>query len=155
MIRSREMLLLAGFLASCYRYSPAPAPSVATGEHVRLALHTPTSPELTRVLGADVAAVEGQVVGASATDLTVAVAATLKPGIANAAPRRMVWAGERVVIPVAAVAGTERRALDRTRTTRLAALAAVAGVVAVRLVVSVAGGGSSGGDGDGGGVPPP
>ena len=155
-VTSRKILLLAGLLASCYRYVPVGGP-VAPGGHVRLALHTPTSPELTRVLGAEVVAVEGQLLRASDTELTLAVTATLKPplGTASPAPRRAVWAGEQVVIPAAAVSGMELRSLDRGRTTRLAAISAVAAVVAVRLIVAVAGGGGSGGDDGGGGVIPP
>jgi hypothetical protein len=155
-VTSRRILLFAGLLASCYRYVPTGG-SPTPGTHVRLGLHTPTSPELTRVLGAEVTAVEGRVLRASDTDLTLAVSATLRPplGSASPAPRHTVWAGDHVIIPTAAVSGTELRSLDRKRTTRLATIGAIAAVVAVRIMVSAIGSGGGGDDDDGGGVIPP
>ena len=140
-------------LASCYRYTPAVAPTAATGSYVRLGLREP-GPELSRVLGAETVAVEGQIVGASDTAYTVAVAATLKPPTISPAMRRTVWASEHVTIPLSAVGTTELRSLDRGRTARVVALSAVAAAVAVRLIMT-ASGGASGGDDGGGVITPP
>jgi hypothetical protein len=145
---------IAVLLASCYRYTPGPAPAAAPGAYVRLVLREPTPSDLIRVLGAETIAVEGKVVSTSEAAYRVAVSATLKPPTVSNTLRRTVWAGEEVVIPREAVGGTELRSLDRKLTTRVVALGAVAAIVAVKLVMSV-GGSSGGGDDGGGGVTPP
>jgi hypothetical protein len=70
---------------------------------------------------------------------------------ASAAPVR--WVGERVTLPAAAVAGVERRALDRRRSlvgVGGAVLAIVGSVLALRAVS-----GKGGGETISGGGPPP
>jgi hypothetical protein len=144
---------MALLLAACYRYAPATPPQVVPGVHARLAL-AGSNGQLRSVLGAETIAVEGQVVGASESAYTLAVAATLKPGVVSQIPRRIVWAGESVIIPSVAVSGVELRTLDRGRTARAVALGAVAAVITVRLIVSAVGS-SGGGSDDGTVVVPP
>jgi hypothetical protein len=142
-----------GLLCGCYRYSPVTEPAVAPGSHVRFALDESGGPALRSVLGDQTVAVEGQVLGASDSVYTVAVQATLKRGTVSPASR-IVWAGESVMIPRAAVRQTEVRSLDRGRTTRAIAVGAVAAFITVRLIVAGVGN-SSGGDNGGPIITPP
>jgi hypothetical protein len=140
-------------LVACYRYVPATDPLLSPGVHARFALAEPNG-QLRSILGAETVAVEGKVVSTSDSAYSLSVAATVKPGVAAGLPSRIVWAGESVTIPRAAVGAIELRTLDRGRTTRVIALGAVAAVIAVRLIVSTVGSSGGGGD-DGGGVIPP
>ena len=138
-------------LAACYRYTPSSDNAPVAGTHVRLALNPATVPTLRRTLGEDAMGVVGRATSASDSAVTLAVAATLKRGVG--AQSRIVWAGESVAIPRAAITSIELRSLDKKRTTRAAAIGAVAAVVAVRLIVGAVG--SSGGTGDDGPVVTP
>ena len=155
-VRATRMVRVAAIILStaCYRYSPVIEPTVSPGAHVRFAIEQQGTPALRSVLGDETIGVEGLVVAATDSAYALSVEATLKRGAVANVPRRLVWAGESVLIPRASVTQVERRSLDRKRTTRAIALATVVAVVTVKLIVSTIGS-SSGGDDGGVIVTPP
>jgi hypothetical protein len=107
-VRTNIVLALAlAALSSCYSYRPAGSvESVApvAGQRVSLRLTDQGTAELVGQLGGGISSVEGEIVGADADRLEVAVASTEDV-------RRMTadWKGERVVIPRHAIASVRER----------------------------------------------
>jgi hypothetical protein len=137
-------------VGGCYRYTPLVEGGSATGVEVRLSLGSNVSPELYRVLGDRTVAVEGRVTNASDSALTVSISGTRKADDV----KTVAWTGEPVHIPRAAIAGVQRRTLDKKRTFGIAGLA-VLGAAGIKLLVDGFGSKSGGDDNGGGGPPPP
>ena len=134
-------------LAACYRYVPSADVPPAPAADVRLELTPAGAAGLAPFLGNATTAVEGRVLSASDSAYRLAVFGTLKAGDGvGATSSRIVWAGDLVTIPRAAVGGVERRTLDRRRTTLLAVIGALGAAATVQLLVH-GGGGSGSGDG--------
>ena len=136
-------------VAGCYRYAPMNEGTPAPGAEVRLALGPSAPPDLFRVLGDRTEAVEGRVTNASDAGYTLAVSATRKTGETVATS----WAGESVTIPRAAVAGVQRRTLDKKKTFGIAGIAILAAAGTKLLIDGFSS--KSGGSDDGGVTPPP
>lgn len=144
----RSYLIAAFLLAGCYRYSSSPAPTPAAGTHVRFTLADSSLVALQRVLGERTIAIEGLVLATTDSAYMMNVSATMKKGmIAGDPPNRVVWAGESVSIPRAAVTSVELRSLDRGKTTRAIAIGAVVVALTAKLVISAVSGGYGGDDG--------
>jgi hypothetical protein len=130
--------------AGCYRYVPLPAvgaPAFTPGSEVRLYLTPEGSARVASALGAPATFLAGRTERADRDSLSVLVSET---GAAGAVATTR-WVGERVVLPIGAVARGERRLLDRRRSLLVGAgvlLAAATGFVALR---AAAGGGAEGG----------
>ena len=130
--------------AGCYRYAPLPvlgAAPLAPGTEVRLHLTAEGSARVASALGAPAAVLAGRAERADRDSVSVLVGETGAAG-ADVTTR---WLGERVTLPLSAVARGERRALDRRRSFLVGAgiaLATAAGYAALR---AVAGGGAEGG----------
>jgi len=148
-LRIAALGAIAVAMAACYRYAPIGDATPTAGAEVRLALGSGAPPELFRVLGDRTEAVEGRVTSASDTGYTVSVSGTRKQG----ETATTAWAGEQVLIPRTAVAGVQRRTLDKKRTFGIAGIAFLAAVATKLLVDGL--GSNSGGDDNGGGPPPP
>ena len=104
-VLARALALAA--LSGCYSYRPGGSvESVApvAGQRVTLRLTDQGTAELVGQLGGGISSVEGEIVGADADRLEVAVASTEDV-------RRMTadWKGERVVIPRHAIASVRER----------------------------------------------
>jgi hypothetical protein len=151
-VRPAALLLL----AACYRYVPSTRDALAPGADVRIALTPSGTTELEPVLGNETTAVEGRVLRSTDSGYVLAVSGTLKAFDRNggASPSRMVWGGDSLMIPGAAVGSVERRLLDSKRTTLLAVLGAAAATATVRIIVHAVGGKSGGGGDDGGVITP-
>jgi len=131
----------------CYRYTPidAEAPP-ALGTEVRVRLTDAGAVALAPLVGNRVELVDGRLVSAADTAVTLSVSTTTDR-LGNEAP----WRGEEVAIPRAMFTGLEKRTLDRGKSYLVGGI--TAGVVAaVGIGFSVAGGGG-GGKATGPGVP--
>jgi hypothetical protein len=130
-------------LAGCYRYVPlggAPAPA---GSEVRLYLTPEGTSGLESSLGPQTTVVAGRVDAGRDGGLSVVVSSTTK-----AYGGTMRWMGERVTIPLGAIARGERRVLDRRRTLLAGGAVALAAAGGFALLRAVSGEGS-GDDGPG------
>jgi hypothetical protein len=137
------------FVTGCYRYAPMAEGSPTPGAEVRLALGPSAGADLFRVLGERTEAVEGRVTSTANGDYTLAVSGTRKTGeVATTA-----WAGEQVTIPRAAIAGVQRRTLDKKKTFGIAGIAILAAAGTKLLIDGFSS--KSGGDDNGGVTPPP
>ena len=134
----------------CYRYAPLADGTSADGSEVRLSLGPNVGTDLYRVLGERTVAVEGRVTSASASELTVEVSATRKADD----PRTISWTGEAVHIPRAAIAGVQKRTLDKKKTFGIAGIALL-GAAGIKLLVDGVSSKSGGEDNGGGTVTPP
>lgn len=154
-VLASALLLLLSPAAGCYRYVPAAGGTAGTGAalpigaDLRLRLSDDGAARATTRLGTRTTLLAGRVETAAGDSIVLVVAESW--GDAAAAPVR--WVGERVTLPAAAVAGVERRALDRRRS-----LVGVGGVVlaivgSVLALRAVSGKGS--GETSSGGGPPP
>ena len=110
---------------------------------VRVHLSESGAREAAPVIGQGVTSVSGRVLSATDSELVLSVSETAGPD------RRVSWAGERITLSRASVAGVERRSLDGWRTVGVGAIG-IGAVGAVALIVNAIG---SRGDGDGGGGP--
>jgi hypothetical protein len=133
-------------LTACYRYVPTTSTDIIVGGAYRGHLTAEGSQNMARLVGENVEQFDGRIITVTDTGYVVAMSATQK----RADPRSIVWSGERLTFPKAAVNKFELRELDRGRTMRAALLYTV-GVVAVGALVFSIKGGASGG----GGEPPP
>lgn len=130
--------------AGCYRYVPLPAADAQAftpGSEVRLYLTPEGSARVASALGAPATFLAGRTERADRDSLSVLVNETG----ADRAVATTRWVGERVMLPIGAVARGERRLLDRRRSLLVGAgvvLAAATGFFALR---AVAGGGVEGG----------
>ncbi|HUQ81856.1 MAG TPA: hypothetical protein VM076_11980 [Gemmatimonadaceae bacterium] len=146
--RAASLAAASILMAGCYRYAAVSDGSPAAGADVRLALGGGAPPELFRVLGEGTRAVEGRITSASDSAYAVRVRGTRKQGQAELTA----WDGEQVIIPRRAVAGIERRTLDRKRTFGIAGIAILA-AAGTKLLID--GFGTKSGGNDGGGTTPP
>jgi hypothetical protein len=144
--RFAGVVLCVAALGGCYRYTPLTT-AVAPGMDLRVRLTEAGATALARQLGAGVASVTGRVVRTDSA-VVLAVSETERAGT------RLSWGGEEVAIPGSAVAGIERRVLDRRRTLGVAAGGA-GGAALLYLVIRSVGSAASGGDDGGPVVPPP
>ena len=101
------------------------------------------------MLGERTEAVEGRVTSASDAGYTVAVSGTRKTGETSTTA----WVGEQVTIPRAAIAGVQRRTLDKKNTFGIARIAILAAAGTKLLIDGFSS--KSGGDDNGGVTPPP
>lgn len=107
MHKSMWALLMAAGLTGCYQYRYAgPVESVEpmAGRRVTLRLTDQGTADLAVQLGGGISAIEGEIVGADADQLEVAVAST-EDTRRNTAD----WKGERVTVPRHAVASVRER----------------------------------------------
>jgi hypothetical protein len=131
----------------CFKYVPISTGATATGSDVRVRLSPEGSGELSRVIGASINTVDGQLTAVSA-DSAIAIAAQW---VQTPQGLRERWTGAPTfTLPRSYFSSVERRALDRGKST----IAAVAVVGAMALIGTVAmrGGGSEGGRDPGGGT---
>jgi hypothetical protein len=102
-----SLTLAVALVSGCYSYQLAgPVDSVAplAGKRVTLRLTDQGTAQLVGQLGGGISSVEGEIVGADADQLEVAVASTEDTRRTTAD-----WRGERVVIPRHAVASVRER----------------------------------------------
>lgn len=132
--------LLAAMAAStaCYQYVPNPQSDLAVGQEIRVHLTSGGSTALQPVVGADVALIDGRVTARSDSAYALTVGGTTKRAGESA-----VWSGEPVTVPVGAIAGVDRRVLNKRKTLLVSALAVVGGGLAAVVISAVSGGGSS------------
>ncbi len=143
--RTFPLILLVG--AACYRYTPTTTAAPVSGSAVRFHLTDAGAQSLSRVIGQNAVGIDGTVLTSDDTSFAVSMAATLQR---DQSP--LTWAGERVVIPRAAVRSVEARTIDRKRTLMVVGLG-ILGAIALKFIISGFSG-SAGGD-DGGITPPP
>jgi hypothetical protein len=125
----------------CYRYIPGPQTVPGVGEEVRVRLTSDGSTVMVPLVGADVTAIGGRVTARSDSAYALSVGETLKRAGVTA-----VWNGEPVTVPVTAIAGVDRRVLDKRKTFLVSGLAVAAGALAAVVISAVTGGGSTGSD---------
>jgi hypothetical protein len=123
--------------AGCYRYAPVDAPGPAAGSEIRVRLTDEGAIKLGPLVGNRIEYVDGRVVSAADTALTVSVSGTTdRIGV------EVSWRGEEVVLPRVAISGLERRTLDKRRSY-------VAGGIAAGIVAAVGIGFNIAGNGGG------
>ena len=129
----------------CYRYTPIESQAQPSlGADVRVLLTDAGAVALAPLIGNRVALVDGRLVAAADTSLTISVTGTTDR-LGNETP----WRGEQVAIPRPMVDGFQRRTLDRGKSYVVGGL--TAGVVAaVAVGFTIAGNGSGGQPGLGG-----
>ena len=125
--------------SACYRYTPIDSPTPGTGVSVRARLTDEGALKLGPLVGNRVEYVDGTVVAAADTALTLSVTGTTdRLGI------EVSWRGERVVLPRATISGFERRTLDKRRSYMAGGIAAgIVAAVGIGFNISGSGGGSS------------
>src|SRR5918911_823277 len=104
---SRTSLLLLTLIAACYTYRPLETPMPAPGQRVSAQLTTEGSRDLTGQIGPEVLHVEGNVIDADSSGLDLDVLE-----IESYRGIRSDWHGERVRLPLQAVAGMQQRRLS-------------------------------------------
>ena len=126
---------------ACYRYTPIDSPTPGTGTPVRVRLTDEGAVKLGPLVGNRVEYVDGTVIAAADTGLTVAVT-----GTTDRLGTEVSWRGERVTLPRPAIAGFERRTLDKRRSYMAGGIAAgIVAAVGIGFNISGGGGGSSSG----------
>jgi len=136
---SRALARLAPLLLmACYTYRPLSGPMPAAGDRVQIALTDAGSDALTSRIGPNIALVEGNVVKADSTSLTLAVRE-----IENRRGQRDDWLGETVVVPNQYVRDIQQRRLSVGGTGLLG------GAIAAGLVAATAAMGSGSAQGGG------
>lgn len=132
-------------LTGCYKYTPLATTDPAPGTQIAVELTPAGTDTLARFVGPHVVAIDGRVVHADGTDLSLAVSVVRKRN-----GEEDFWKGELVTIPREVISGLQQRRLSTGRTLLL-----VGAVAAASASVGVAAtGGGSGGGGSGGGPPP-
>lgn len=151
------LLLAGGVLPGCYRYAPLPPSAAPTpGSEVRLHLTPEGSSRVAPTLGPQTTVVAGRTEGGAPNGETVGggdAVSVLVSSTTKAYGGTMRWVGERVTIPVGAIARSEHRVLDRRRTLLAGSGVALAAVVGYALLRATSGGGA--GDDVGPPVPAP
>lgn len=143
---SLTLLALPALLSSCHTYRPMVASTPASGVRVRAELTDLGTVELARYVGPGAGAIEGRVLQATDSIVTLGVLT-----VRNRNGIESYWKGERVAVPRELVSTLSTRTLSRSRTTLAAGtLVGVAGAVAM-LFASGAIGGRRGGGGGGSG----
>jgi len=128
--------------AGCYSYSPLPAPLPAAGTRVRAVLTDDGADSLANRVGPEVVAVEGDVLRADSSKLTLAIRQ-----VENTRGQRDGWRGEPVEIPGEFVKSLQQRRLAVGGTSLLGGAVAI-GLVAITQVFR--GGGTLQGSGGSG-----
>lgn len=146
MRRSSSLLALAAALTlgGCYRYVPGASADAAAGNEVRLTFTPEGAQQLAPVIGADVRSITGRVLSASDRELAVSVGRSYRSSGVET-----IWNGENVTIPRDAVAQTDRRTIDRRRSTLAAIGAFLGGVITFSILRSITTGGNPGSPGPG------
>lgn len=142
----RLAVLLTTVLASCHRYEPVTAATVATGSSVSVSLTDYGTANLGRLLGMGVGTIEGNLVTVSDSAYTIAVQLVRqRNGIET------FWRGEQVAIPRVDVAEIRQRRISRSKSAlaTVALLAAAYGAVEA-FIGTGAGSPPPGGPGGGG-----
>src|SRR5689334_21879974 len=99
-----RVALMSAALSACYRYTPIDSPTPGTGTTVRVRLTDEGAVKLGPLVGNRIEYVDGTVVAAADTALTVSVTGTV-----DRTGTEVTWRGERVTLPRPAIAGFERR----------------------------------------------
>jgi hypothetical protein len=139
-------IVTVALLASCHRYEPVTAATVARGSSVAVSLTDFGTANLGRLLGVGVGTVEGSLVSASDSVYTLAVRVVRqRNGIET------FWRGEQVAIPRTDVAEIRQRRFSRSKSAlaTVAVLAAAFGAVEA-FIGTGSGSPSPGGSGGGG-----
>ena len=124
---------------ACYRYTPIDSPTPGTGMPIRVRLTDDGAVKLGPLVGNRIEYVDGTVVASADTALTVSVT-----GTTDRMGTEVSWRGERVTVPRAAIAGVERRTLDKRRSYLAGGIAAgIVAAVGIGFNISGSGGGSS------------
>ena len=134
-------LISAGTLLSgCYQYTPidSQVSASALGDEVRLRLTDAGAVTLAPLVGNRVEIVDGRLSSVADTALTLSVTSTTDR-LGSETP----WKGEQVTVPRSALAGIERRHLDRGKSYLVGGITAGL-VAAVGIGFSVTGSGDSG-----------
>ena len=140
-VRRRAAVLLAAWLATgCHSYAAVPVEALPAEAPVRVRLTDRGSVDLADALGPRAAALHGRLQERGDSAVVLRVAAVRR---ANGTEEP--WNGERVRLPLAAVAGIERERVSGVRSGLLAG-----GIVAVLAVAVAAFGGDGGGTVPGG-----
>lgn len=117
-----------GVSTGCYSYATVPSPAARPGSEVLVTLAEPGAGDLARFLGPRAATLEGRVLTASDTALSLSVATIVRTtGVAET------WPGDAVVLPRAAIATVQTREFAGVRSGLV-----VAGVVALGALVAAA-----------------
>jgi hypothetical protein len=125
--------------SGCYRYTPIDSPTPGTGTPIRVRLTDEGAVKLGPMVGNRVEYVDGTVVAAADTALTLSVT-----GTTDRLGTEVSWRGERVTLPRPAIAGLERRTLDKRRSYLAGGIAAgLVAAVGIGFNISGGGGGSS------------
>jgi len=136
------LLTAPALFANCYSYIPSPQPP-PPGTRVEAELTDMGTVEMARYVGPGAGAIEGRLLGATDSVLTLGVIAVRqRNGVES------YWSGESVPVPRALVSAVGARRLSRTRTA-LAVSVATAAVAGAAMLF--AGRGVGGGRGPGGG----
>ena len=141
----RAAVATAALIANgCYRYTPIDSPTPGTGMPVRVRLTDDGAVKLGPLVGNRVEYVDGTVVTAADTALTLSVT-----GTTDRLGTEVSWRGEHVALPRPAIAGFERRTLDKRRSYLAGGIAAgIVAAVGIGFNISGSGGGTgSGGTG--------
>ena len=131
------LLTAASVVAACYRYTPIDTPTPGTGMEIRVRLTDEGAVKLGPVIGNRIEYVDGSVVSAADTALTLSVTGTTDRLGTEAS-----WRGERVVLPRETISGFERRTLDKRRSYMAGGIAAgIVAAVGIGFNISGSGGG--------------
>jgi len=127
-------------LSGCYRYTPidTQASASALGDEVRLRLTDAGAVTLAPLVGNRVEIVDGRLSSVADTALTLSVTSTTDR-LGSETP----WKGEQVTVPRSALAGIERRHLDRGKSYLVGGITAGL-VAAVGIGFNISGSGDSG-----------
>ena len=129
--------------AGCYRYRDARPAELAAGAHAAVALTDTGSAMLAPAVGPRAARIEGRVISAEPSGVTLAVSSIVRgPHQAESWPR------ESVRVPMSAVQRFQVRQLDRKRSVIFAGVTML-GLVATRAVIDANSGGGGGRSGGG------
>jgi hypothetical protein len=124
----------------CYRYAPIDGGPQSIGSPVRVQLTDAGAVAMAPLIGARIESVDGRITSAADTAVTLAVTGTTDR-FGNEVP----WRGEQVVIPRSALAGFQRRTLDRKRSYLFGGVAVgLAAAVGVGFGINGSGGGGRG-----------
>jgi len=126
---------------ACYRYTPIDSPSPALGSEVRLRLTDAGAITMAPLVGNRIELVDGRISSVADTAVTLSVT-----GTTDRLGSEVPWKGEEVVFPRSAVAGLERRSLDKGKSYLVGGIAAGL-VAAVGIGFTISGNGSGGGNG--------
>ncbi len=144
--RRHATAVAAGVCLACYTYAPVGGNGVSPGNQLAVDLTTEGSAALAQMIGPAVTTIEGRLISADSTGLTLAVTDTrLRDG------RSYHWSGEPVHLARRQVLSVMTRRLSVTQTGLLAAV----GAFGVGGVIAIASHTGAGGTQRNGGHPPP